>query len=82
MASGKPFVASDVNGLHEVTEGYGILFPHEDAKALSVILQRLHDNETYYQQVAEACYRRAQMFDINKMVDEYVGVYKSLLERK
>ena len=82
MASGKPFVASDVNGLHEVTEGYGILFPHEDAKALSVILQRLHDDETYYQQVAEACYRRAQMFDINKMVDEYVGVYKSLLERK
>ena len=82
MASGKPFVASDVNGLHEVTEGYGILFPHEDAKALSVILQRLHDNETYYQQVAESCYRRAQMFDINKMVDEYVGVYKSLLEQK
>ena len=32
MSAHKPFIASDVNGLREVTKGYGILFPHEDAK--------------------------------------------------
>ena len=80
MSSGKPFVASDVSGLHEVTEGYGILFPHKDAEALAAILQHLHNDKMYYKKVAEDCFHRAQMFDINKMVDEYMSVYESLLE--
>ena len=80
MSSGKPFVASDVNGLREVTRGYGILFPHENVEALAAILKHLHDDQEYYNKVAEDCFHRAQMFDINKMVDEYVSVYESLLE--
>ncbi len=79
MAAGKPFVASDVNGLREVTKGYGILFPHEDAKALADIIKRLHDDLTYYKQVADKCYERAKEFDISKMVDAYNQVYESLL---
>lgn len=82
MSSGKPFVASDVNGLREVTRGYGILFPHENVEAFAAILKHLHDDQEYYNKVAEACFRRAQMFDINKMVDQYEAVYKSLLEEK
>ena len=75
MAAGKPFVASDVQGIHEVTAGYGLLFPHEDAEALSETIQRLHDDADYYRQVAERCYERAKQFDISAMVLQYNDVY-------
>lgn len=77
MAAGKPFVASDVEGIREVTQGYGILFPHEDAEALAAIIQRLHDDADYYQQVAAKCYERAKQFDITEMVARYNSVYLS-----
>ena len=77
MSAGKPFIASDVNGLREVTKGYGILFPHEDAEALAAIIQRLHDDADYYQQVAAKCYERAKQFDITEMVARYNSVYLS-----
>ena len=78
MSAGKPFVASDVNGLREVTQGYGILFPHEDAEALANIIQRLHDDRQYYQQIAAQCYERAKEFDIKKMAKAYDEVYLQL----
>ncbi|WP_092113386.1 glycosyltransferase [Prevotella sp. KH2C16] len=81
MASGKPFIASDVNGLREVTHGYGILFPHQDAQALANIIKQLHDNNAYYNKVADACYRRALQYDINKMVAGYEQVYTSLFTK-
>ena len=77
MAAGKPFVASDVEGIHEVTEGYGVLVPHEDAEVLAAIIQRLHDDAGYYQQVAAKCYERACQFDITEMVARYNSVYLS-----
>ena len=78
MAAGKPFVASDVEGIQEVTKGYGILVPHEDAEALAKTIQQLHDDQDYYHQVADKCYERAQQFDIHDMVNNYNNVYLSL----
>lgn len=82
MAVGKPFVASDVEGIREVTEGYGILFPHEDDTSLAEIIQRLHDDDAYYQEVAARCYERAKQFDIMKTVDGYTHVYLKLLSNE
>ena len=78
MSAGKPFVASDVNGLREVTQGYGILFPHEDAEALARIIRQLHDDRQYYQEVADRCYERAKGFDIQKMAEAYAYAYREL----
>lgn len=78
MSVGKPFVASDVNGLREVTKDYGILFPHGDEKALAEIIIKLHDDKVYYKQVADKCYERAQQFDIKTMVEAYNNIYLSL----
>lgn len=75
MSVDKPFIASDVDGLHEITEGYGILFPHEDSDSLAKIIERLSTDQDYYNQVASYCYARAQQFDITKMVEGYEGVY-------
>lgn len=78
MAVGKPFVASDVDGLHEVTINAGILFPHGDAKALADIILHLREDPVYYQQIADRCLHRAAEFDIHKTVDQYLQLYQSL----
>lgn len=78
MSAGKPFVASDVNGLREVTKDWGLLFPHEDDKALAEIINRLGSDAEYYNEISDRCYRRAKMFDISKMVEEYNKVIVTL----
>lgn len=78
MSAGKPFIASDVNGLREVTQGYGELFPHEDDAQLADIISRLATDKDYYHEVAERCWQRAQEFDIQNMVAAYDRVYQSL----
>ena len=79
MSAGKPFVASDVNGLREVTKGYGLLFPHENDKALAEIILRLYQDEEFYNEIASRCYERAKEYDIEKTVKGYLHVYEDLL---
>ena len=78
MSAHKPFIASDVNGLKEVTKGYGLLFPHEDAKALAEEIKHLVSDEAYYNEIAERCYNRALEFDIINTVSGYADVYKNI----
>ena len=81
MAAGKPFIASDVNGLREVTKGYGILFPEGDADTLAQEIQKLHDDPTSYESVARQCYTRAQEYDINKTAEGYARIYDLISNR-
>lgn len=78
MAAGKPFIASDVEGIREITKGYGILVPHQDVDALAEAIKQLHDDKMYYKQIADKCYERATQFDISKMVSRYNDVYLSI----
>lgn len=78
MASGKPVIASDVDGLREVVEGAGVLFPHGDHKALAAEIEYLETNLEYYNEIASRCRKRAYQFDIAEMVKGYSDVYKSL----
>ncbi len=79
MAAGKPVVASDIPGVAQVVEGAGILFPHEDAQQLAVEIERLVEDKTYYSQVADACRKRADEYDISKMVEGYIRVYNEVV---
>ena len=79
MSAGKPFIASDVDGLREVTSGAGILFQESNSVQLADIISRLTDDKEYYDTVAAACYQRAMQFDIHKMVQGYEAVYESLV---
>lgn len=76
MASGNPFVASDVDGLREMTSGYGVLFPHEDDKVIADIIQQLTTDVEYRQSVIEKCQQRAKQYDINVMAEKYDKQYK------
>ena len=81
MAAGKPFIASDVNGLREVTKDYGLLFPEGDAGTLAKEIQQLSDDQAYYQSVAERCYQRAREYDIKETAEKYYETYTKLMNR-
>ena len=79
MAAGKPVVATDIPGLAEGGRDAGILFPHEDAKALAEIIMKLKEDFTYYQQISKQCINRASEYDIRKTADQYLQLYQSLI---
>lgn len=78
MASGRPFIASDVDGLREIVQNNGVLFPHGDHMALAKAIQELCENPQYYHDVAERCQSKAKQYDISIMAEKYNEVYKSL----
>ena len=81
MASGRPFIASDVDGLREVVKGHGVLFPHGDHEVLAREIQRLVEDKAWAQQIVEQCQRKAAEYDISVMAEKYNAVYRELVGR-
>ena len=81
MASGNPFVASDVEGLREVTRGYGVLFPHGNSKVLADIIYNLTTDVGYREDVVSRCKSRSSQYDIQVMAENYNEAYNELYER-
>ena len=75
MASGRPFIASDVDGLREIVGGHGILFPHQDSRSLANEIKSLCENNERYQKIAHLCQERAKQFDIDIMAKKYNQLY-------
>ena len=78
MASGKPFVASNVPGLSEIVGGVGILFEQGNAKDLAIRIEKIMSNSEYYQSVAKACQERANQYNIKIMVDKHIQLYEAI----
>lgn len=75
MASGNPFVASNVDGLREVTQGSGVLFPHQDSQALASVIIKLTDDKNYRSVIITQCQNKARMYDISLMAQKYNDSY-------
>lgn len=82
MASGKPFVATDVNGLREVVQGAGELFELNNSDELAKILLKLYSDKNYYKKVTERCKVRASLYDIQKMINGYMNVYQEFVNNE
>ncbi len=82
MASGRPFIASDVPGLKEIVNGYGILFHHSDYQNLAQKIKLLTSNIKHYQETAIRCQERAKLFDIRLTAQKYNETYKSICKKK
>ncbi len=80
MASGRPFLASDVDGLREVAGGAGVLFTHGDAKDLACKIQHLCEHPDEYRQVAARCQEKARQYDISVTATKYLELYESLYQ--
>ncbi|MDG4944802.1 glycosyltransferase [Weeksellaceae bacterium KMM 9713] len=78
MASGKPFIASNVPGLRTVVDGAGILFEYKNSKALADVILKLDKNLKFKSQVIENCIQRAKQYDIINMIDKLMHTYQSM----
>ena len=82
MASGRPFIASDVDGLREMVSGAGVLFPHGDDKELANKIQWLCEHPDEYREVATCCQEKARQYDISVTASKYLDLYKKLCHLK
>lgn len=76
MASGHPFVASDVDGLHEVVSGAGILVKCGDYNQLAAVIDKLDKDKNYGDEIIKACLCRAASYDIDLVAKRYCDLYK------
>lgn len=79
MASGRPFVASDVPGLSSLINGVGLLFPVGNEKTLASLLIKLERNTKLYQDTVENCLKSAEKFDIETMINHYITLYENII---
>ena len=78
LASGKPFLATDVPGLTEVVKGAGILFPYGDEKKLAEIIINLKNNLEFYSEISDRGQERSKNYDIDVMLDRYIEIYHKM----
>lgn len=78
MASGKPVVASDVEGLSHVVKGAGVLFPHGDEHALVDAIEHIVSDSKYCKIIISRCKERAKQYDIDVMAEKYIQEYKKI----
>lgn len=81
MASGNPFIASDVPGLSDVVKDAGVLFEQGNSEELAKIILKLLHNKNYYDSVANTCQIRAAHYDIKIMVDKHIDLYERILKK-
>ena len=81
MSSGRPFVASDVDGLREMVGGSGILFKHGDEKDLAEKIEWLCEHPDEYKDIAIKCQEKASQYDISVMARKYLNLYRTLMLR-
>ena len=78
MASGVPFVASDVGGVRELVpkELEQFLCPSEDVKCFQDKIKTLLDKNELYSSTRAQCLEYAKKFDIARGVEEFVDLFK------
>ncbi len=81
MAAGKPFIATNVNGLREVVGGAGLLFENEDSGSLAELIDKLVVDKDYYRNVAMKCLSRSMEYDASNMVESYLAIYKNIIDK-
>ena len=81
MASGKPFLCSNVEGLSNIVSDAGVLFEKEDVKGLAEIIKNLLTNPDLYNTIVNNCINKAKKYDINKMVAKHIDLYKSIFKK-
>ncbi len=76
MAASKPVIASNVDGLREVVDGYGLLFEPDNSEQLAELVDKLIMNKEMYCQVSNNCFLRSKDFEIKRLVNLYVENYR------
>ena len=79
MAAGKPIVATNVPGLAQVVDDAGILVPPGDPATLAREVCSLMNSPDRCQELSRAAVERGRQFSIEKTVDSYIALYRSII---
>ena len=79
MASGKPFIASDVPGIGDLVKGYVSLFPLGDEKCLADLILRVLEDRDYSSSIVKKSLEFVRRYDIASTASLYVELYNKLL---
>lgn len=78
MASGVPFIASNVPGIKEIVINAGVLFEPKNEKELATLILELLNDKEYYDKITLQCLQRAKQFSIDKMIESYIDLYNDM----
>lgn len=78
MASGSPFIATNVPGLSNIVKDAGVLFERGNDRELSNYIKKLLSDDLFYNHVVERCLLRSNNYDINSMVIKHIEMYKKI----
>ena len=81
MASGKPMIASDVEGMRDLVGGAGLLFPQGDADALAALIREVCENPEKAREIGRKCRERAMQYDIAETAKSYHALYEDVLAK-
>jgi glycosyltransferase involved in cell wall biosynthesis len=79
LASGKPFLGSNVEGIKEIVPDTTFLFENDNAKDLAFKIQNILNDENHKQQMIKKAIQHIIKFDVIKMAGDYMKAYKSEL---
>jgi len=83
MAAGLPIVAVDASGTRDILkhgqQGYLV---ENNIEALAAGIKKLLSNQDRKQKFAEAAYKKAQSFNIEKLTEKLLGVYEQAIRDK
>lgn len=79
MASGKPMIASDVEGMRDLVGSAGLLFPQGDAETLATLIREVCENPEKAREIGRKCRDRAMQYDIAETAKRYHALYEEVL---
>ncbi|MBU1220494.1 glycosyltransferase family 4 protein [Myxococcota bacterium] len=80
MASGTPFIGSDLEVLKWVAGDAGIFFQNGNSVQLAEKIRMTCENEAFRKEIIAKGYENAKRFSIETMAEKHIELYKKLLE--
>lgn len=75
MAAGKVIIASNVDGLKQVVDGYGLIFDRGSDEHLASLVIKLLEDKKYMEELREKCKKRSLDFSIERVSEQYAQLY-------
>ncbi len=75
MAAGRPLIASDVPGVHDLVSGAGLLFPFGDDRRLAELIRQVCEDPSFAAEVGVKCRARAADYDVAETARRYLQEY-------
>jgi glycosyltransferase involved in cell wall biosynthesis len=81
LASGKPFLGSNVPGIKDIVPDQSYLFPKGNYKVLAQKILEISNNKILQHEMVSKAKSHVLKYDINLMVSKYLELYNRLLKK-